>query len=90
MHQKIFSAIESLIFKGMLANPITLKNYFKDEKDDLDIALGIIMNSNAIKSSRKLAEDFAMRSKEAIAWLPDSEYKRALIALPEFVLGRLY
>ena len=28
MHQKIFSAIENLIYKGMLANPITLKNYF--------------------------------------------------------------
>ena len=26
MHQKIFSAIESLIYKGLLANPITLKN----------------------------------------------------------------
>ena len=26
MHQKIFSAIENLIYKGMLANPITLKN----------------------------------------------------------------
>ena len=25
MHQSIFSAIESLIYKGMLANPITLK-----------------------------------------------------------------
>ena len=29
MHQKIFSAIESLVFKGMLANPITLKNYLR-------------------------------------------------------------
>ena len=37
MHQKIFSAIESLIYKGMLANPITLKNYFEDEKDDLNV-----------------------------------------------------
>ena len=26
MHQKIFSAIENLIYKGMLANPITLKD----------------------------------------------------------------
>ena len=26
MHQKIFSAIEKLIYSGMLANPITLKN----------------------------------------------------------------
>jgi len=29
-------------------------------------------------------------SKEAIVWLPDSEYKRALMALPEFVLSRIY
>jgi Replicative DNA helicase len=37
MHQKIFSAIESLIYKGMLANPITLKNYFENEKDDINV-----------------------------------------------------
>jgi len=37
MHQNIFSAIESLIYKGMLANPITLKNYFENEKDELNI-----------------------------------------------------
>ena len=60
------------------------------EKNDLDDALNIIMNSKAIESSRKLAEEFAMLSKEAIAWLPDSEYKRALMALPEFVLSRIY
>ena len=60
------------------------------EKDDLDDALNIIMNSKAIESSRKLAEDFAMLSIEAIVWLPDSEYKRALMALPEFVLSRIY
>ena len=60
------------------------------EKDDLKNALSIIMNSKAIESSRKLAEDFAMHSKEALVWLPDSEYKRALMALPEFVLSRIY
>jgi len=37
MHQKIYVAIESLVYKGMLANPITLKNYFEDEKDDLNV-----------------------------------------------------
>jgi len=37
MHQKIFGAIESLIYKGLLANPITLKNYFEDEKDELNV-----------------------------------------------------
>ena len=38
MHQKIFNSIESLIYKGLLANPITLKNYFKDDKDDFNEA----------------------------------------------------
>ena len=28
MHQKIFDAIENMIYKGMLANPITLKKLF--------------------------------------------------------------
>ena len=37
MHQKIFSAIENLIYKGMLANPITLKNYFEKEKDEINV-----------------------------------------------------
>ena len=60
------------------------------EKDDLDEALNIIMNSKAIESSRKLAENYAILSKEAIVWMPESEYKRALMALPEFVLGRIY
>ena len=60
------------------------------EKDDLNNALEIIMSSNAIKRSRKLAENFATLSKEALVWLPESESKRALMALPEFVLSRLY
>ena len=37
MHQKIFDAVDTLIYKGILANPITLKNYFEDEKDDLNV-----------------------------------------------------
>ena len=60
------------------------------EKNDLNDALEIIMRSGAIKKSRILAEDFATHSKDAILWLPESEYKRALMALPEFVLSRLY
>ena len=32
VHRKIFAAIENLISKGMLANPITLKNYFENDE----------------------------------------------------------
>ena len=46
MHQKIFSAIETLIYKGMLANPITLKNYFENEKDELNIPEYLVKITN--------------------------------------------
>ena len=60
------------------------------EEDDLSNALEIIMNSDAIERSRKLAEKFATLSKDAIAWLPESDSKIALLSLPDFVLSRLY
>ena len=37
IHAKIFDTIEMLISKGLLANPITLKNYFENEKDELNV-----------------------------------------------------
>ena len=37
LHQKIFGSIQNLIYKGLLANPITLKNYFENENDDLNV-----------------------------------------------------
>ena len=56
MHQKIFNSIESLIYKGMLANPITLKNYFKDEKDDLNVPEYLIKITKFSTSTRQAIE----------------------------------
>ena len=56
MHQKIFSAIESLIYKGMLANPITLKNYFEDEKDDLNVPEYLVKITKFSTSKRQVTE----------------------------------
>ena len=56
MHQKIFTAIEKLIFSGMLANPITLKNYFENEKDDLNIPEYLIKITKFSSSSRQTVE----------------------------------
>ena len=56
MHQKIFNAIENLIYKGMLANPITLKNYFNDEKDDLDIPEYLVKITKFSTSIRQAIE----------------------------------
>ena len=56
MHQNIFSAIESLIYKGMLANPITLKNYFENEKDELNVPDYLVKITKFSTSSRQAIE----------------------------------
>ena len=56
MHQKIFEAIESLIYKGMLANPITLKNYFEDEKDELNVPEYLVKITKFSTSVRQSVE----------------------------------
>jgi all-trans-nonaprenyl-diphosphate synthase len=60
------------------------------EPDDLEQALSLVRGCDAIPRSRALAEGFAREAHEAIAWLPASEPRSALRALPEFVLSRLY
>ena len=56
MHQKIFEAIESLIYKGMLANPITLKNYFEDEKDEINVPEYLVKITKFSTSVRQALE----------------------------------
>ena len=56
MHQKIFSAIENYIFKGMLANPITLKNYFENEKDEINVPEYLVKITKFSTSTRQATE----------------------------------
>ena len=56
MHQKIFGAIENLIYKGLLANPITLKNYFETDKDDINIPEYLVKITKFSTSTRQATE----------------------------------
>ena len=56
MHQRIFEAIENLIYKGMLANPITLKGFFEDEKDDINIPEYLVKITKFSTSTRQAIE----------------------------------
>ena len=56
MHQKIFEAIENLVYKGMLANPITLKSYFENEKDDLNVPEYLVKITKFSTSVRQAIE----------------------------------
>ena len=56
MHQKIFAALEKLIYSGQLANPITLKNHFENEKDELNIPDYLVKITKFSTSSRQAIE----------------------------------
>nr|YP_002049323.1 polyprenyl synthetase; solanesyl diphosphate synthase (sds) [Paulinella chromatophora]ACB43113.1 polyprenyl synthetase; solanesyl diphosphate synthase (sds) [Paulinella chromatophora] len=56
---------------------------------DLEQALELVRNSEAINRSRTLAEGFAREAHKSIQWLPSSEACNALLALPDFVISRL-
>jgi all-trans-nonaprenyl-diphosphate synthase len=60
------------------------------QEGDLDLALEMVRGCEAIARSRALAEGFAREAYAAIDWLPPSDPRSALRALPEFVLSRLY
>ena len=47
---------EKLIYGGMLANPITLKNYFENEKDELNIPEYLVKITKFSSSSRQSIE----------------------------------
>ena len=77
MHQKIFIAIEKLIFSGMLANPITLKNLFENEKDELNIPDYLIKITKFSSSSRQTIEYSKL--------VYDLFVKRELIKISEYL-----
>ncbi len=79
----LYALEEHLALSGLIERELS-------EEGDLDQALELVRDSQAIPRSRQLAEDFARESRDAIAWLPDSPCRRALMELPDFVLSRLY
>ncbi len=78
MHQKIFSAIEKLIYSGMLANPITLKNYFENEKDEINVPDYLVKITKFSTSSRQTIEYSKL--------IYDLFVKRELIKISENVI----
>ncbi len=78
MHQKIFGAIEKLINAGLLANPITLKNHFENEKDELNIPEYLVKITKFSTSSRQATEYSKL--------IYDLYVKRELVKISENVI----
>jgi len=78
MHQKIYAAIEKLIYSGMLANPITLKNHFDNEKDSLNIPDYLVKITKFSSAARQTIEYSKL--------VYDLYVKRELIKLSENII----
>jgi len=50
--------------------------------------LAFVRRSGAIERARSLANDYAAQAKASVPDLPDSDYRRALFAVPDFLLDR--
>jgi octaprenyl-diphosphate synthase len=48
----------------------------------------LVRETGALDRAAKLARDYVNRAKECLEVLPDSEYRRALLAVPDFILER--
>ena len=53
---KKYFLLLKFVYKGMLANPITLKNYFENEKDDLNVPEYLVKVTKFSTSSRQAIE----------------------------------
>ncbi len=48
----------------------------------------LVRETGALDRAAKLAREYVTRAKDCLAALPDSEYRRALLAVPDFILER--
>ena len=80
IHVKIFQTIETLISKGLLANPITLKNYFENNEGLKELGgQEYLINLTKFSTSVKQSRDYANIVQEM-------HVRRELIKISENVL----
>jgi octaprenyl-diphosphate synthase len=48
----------------------------------------LVRETGALQRATKLAKEYVQRSKASLEVLPDTEYRRALLAVPDFILDR--
>ena len=80
IHAKIYETIEKLIAKGLLANPITLKNYFEDNEGLKELGgQEYLIKITKFSTSTKQAVDYASIVQEM-------HLRRELIKISESIL----
>jgi geranylgeranyl pyrophosphate synthase len=47
-----------------------------------------VKETGALERAQKLARDYVCRAKASLSELPATEYRRALLTVPDFILDR--
>jgi octaprenyl-diphosphate synthase len=60
------------------------------DRDSLEFVMSVIQQTKALEYTESIALQEVEKAKQALQWLPDSEYKTALDSLAGFSVSRLY
>jgi octaprenyl-diphosphate synthase len=71
--------------RSLVARVLEEKEFHSVQPETL---VAMVRDSGALERTRKLAHDYARRAKECICDKSDSEYARALMMVPDFILER--
>ena len=82
--------LPALLLQERYSDEDPVKAIFQAPGDDkpLQRALEMINNSSVIEDSYAIATDFCRKAEEALSPLPDTQYRKALMELPPYVLIR--
>ena len=69
-----------------LVSQVLQEKEFQSVRPETLVAL--VHDSGAVDRARELAQDYARRAKACLNGHSDSEYGRALMTLPDFILAR--
>ena len=71
--------------RDMVAAVLSERDFVSTRPEQI---LDFVRRTGAVDRSRSLAHDYAAQAKASLPDLPDSEYRRALLAVPDFLLDR--
>jgi octaprenyl-diphosphate synthase len=71
--------------RALVAAVLREKDFASVRADEI---AALVRDSGALERTRRQAQEFAGKAKAAIEQLDDTEYRRALVAIPDFILER--
>jgi octaprenyl-diphosphate synthase len=84
-HEVHHGARDGRAGKELVATVLREKGFTSVRSEEIT---SLVRDSGALESSRRLACEYATRAKESLSALKDSEFRRALLAVPDFILDR--